>query len=171
LKFSSIKFEQDEFGSILRGSIDDNVGTKSLTPGILQEHDSPVFNKKSTLNQNSNNFVDHNTGQLISKGRSKTSQNKHRNKIHAVANSVITLSSGGLSPKKMKTGSAMQTYNSNASPGLKPKPYDLWRQNMVVANDSVSLGENHQIKLVFDQSSKSHLTSAKGAPNLNSYTS
>jgi len=42
---------------------------------------------------------------------------------------------------------------------------------MVVANDSVSLGENHQIKLVFDQSSKSHLTSAKGAPNLNSYTS
>ena len=107
MKFSSIKFEQDEFGSILRGSIDDNVGTKSLTPGILQEHDSPVFNKKSTLNQNSNNFVDHNTGQLISKGRSKTSQNKHRNKIHSVANSVITLSSGGLSPKKMKTGSAM----------------------------------------------------------------
>jgi hypothetical protein len=42
---------------------------------------------------------------------------------------------------------------------------------MVVAYDSVSLGENHQIKLVFDQSSKSHLTSAKGAPNLNSYTS
>lgn len=42
---------------------------------------------------------------------------------------------------------------------------------MVVATDSVNLGENHQIKLVFDQSSKSHLTTAKGAPNFNSYTS
>ena len=52
-----------------------------------------------------------------------------------------------------------------------PKPYELWKQNMVIMGAEVQLGQNRNIKLSYDQSSKAHLTSAKGAPNLNDYKS
>jgi len=42
---------------------------------------------------------------------------------------------------------------------------------MVVESATVRLGQNRATKLNFDQSSKAHLTSAKGAPNLNDYKS
>ena len=52
-----------------------------------------------------------------------------------------------------------------------PKPYELWKQNMVIQPETVVLGQNRNIKLAYDQSSKNHLTTAKGAPNLNDYKS
>ena len=52
-----------------------------------------------------------------------------------------------------------------------PKPYELWKQNMVMPGETVQLGQNRNTKLVYDQSSKAHLTSAKGGPNVNDYKS
>lgn len=52
-----------------------------------------------------------------------------------------------------------------------PKPYELWKQNMVVESATIQLGQNRTTKLAYDQSSKAHLTSAKGGPNLNDYKS
>lgn len=52
-----------------------------------------------------------------------------------------------------------------------PKPYELWKQNMVVQSETVQLGQHRNTQLNFDQSSKAHLTSAKGCPNLNDYKS
>jgi ribosomal protein L30E len=41
---------------------------------------------------------------------------------------------------------------------------------MVTKSGSVTLGKNRDIKLTYDQSSKAHLTSVKGAPNKADYT-
>ena len=42
---------------------------------------------------------------------------------------------------------------------------------MVVQKDTVQLGQSRDIILNYDQSSKAHLTSAKGGPNVNDYRS
>ena len=51
------------------------------------------------------------------------------------------------------------------------KPYDAWKGNLVANTDKSILGANHSIKLVYDQSSKAYLTSAKGLPNQVDYLS
>jgi hypothetical protein len=51
------------------------------------------------------------------------------------------------------------------------KPYDLWKSNLVANTDKSILGANHNIKLVYDQSSKAYLTTAKGQPNQVDYIS
>ena len=51
------------------------------------------------------------------------------------------------------------------------KPYELWKQYIVTSPETVKLGQNRSIKLDFDQSSKAHLTSVKGAPNRIDYKS
>jgi hypothetical protein len=51
------------------------------------------------------------------------------------------------------------------------KPYELWKQYIVTSPDTVNLGQNHLLKLDYDQSSKAHLTSAKGGVNKVDYKS
>ena len=63
---------------------DDEIAYNSLTQTNLKEYDSPVFNKKGSI---SINQADHSTGKVIdsmSKNRSRTSQNKYRNKANSV---------------------------------------------------------------------------------------
>jgi hypothetical protein len=40
-------------------------------------------------------------------------------------------------------------------------PYDLWKQGVVTESNSIKLGIDRDILLVYDQSNKDHLTKVK----------
>jgi len=75
---------------------------------------------------------------------------------------------GILKPAALRTSARDRPYPSELSEG--PRPYELWQQQMVTKSGSVSLGQNRDFKLSYDQSSKAHLTTAKGGPNAADYT-
>ena len=70
-----------------------------------------------------------------------------------------------------QSGTGKGKWSRPAQPEEGPKPYELWKQNIVVQSETVQRGQAGQMILAYDQSSKAHLTTAKGAPNLNDYKS
>ena len=47
----------------------------------------------------------------------------------------------------------------------------MWKQGIATKPDSIILDANKKMILAYDQSSKNHLTTAKGCPNVNDYKS
>jgi len=75
---------------------------------------------------------------------------------------------GILKPAALRTSARGQPYPSERSDG--PRPYELWQKQMVSKSGAVRLGKHRDFKLGCDQSSKAHLTTAKGGPNAADYT-
>ena len=50
------------------------------------------------------------------------------------------------------------------------KPYDMWKQQIVANPEKLGLDTGNKILYKFDQSNKNYLTTIKGGPHQNDYT-
>jgi len=64
-----------------------------------------------------------------------------------------------------------KAYSSNLSPrSTTNKPYDMWKQQIVANPEKLGLDTGNKILYKFDQSNKNYLTTIKGGPHQNDYT-
>ena len=188
LKNSNIKFDQDEMGSPMLNFLESQENFNKQPAEFGKGHEEyqqslSVFQqKRSSVDPR---HTDYGSGQQVAGPRAKTSQKmrdrptkKNNKKIETDRETPAefqTINEEGAFAKSNSYQMSPSNRQSQrpapieASDG--PKPYEMWKQNMVVQQETVQLGQNRNIKLNYDQSSKAHLTSAKGGPNLNDYKS